>query len=169
LPSTPAEAPAAESPRASAPIAPAAEVRQRDTRADTASPPVTKSAPTRAPVAPPMPAAIPEPAPSAPPALAEDAAAPREAMGKSAVGGVAPAPAASPAAAAPATLRAEAQRKTTAPLPVDEWLARIRKLRVEGRADELAREIAAFRAAYPGEEKRLQEELARPVVPRSPG
>ena len=93
-------------------------------------------------------------------------------MGKAAVGGVAPAPAASPAPAAPApaaALRAEAQRKTTAPLSIDEWLARIRKLRAEGPAEELAREIAAFRAAYPGEEKRLQEELARPLVPRSPG
>lgn len=164
VPSAPAAAPAAESPRSSAPIAPAAELRQRDARADTAPapPPVAKSAPTRAPAAPPIPAAVPEPAPSAPPALAQDAVAAREAMGKATVGGVAPRPAASPAAAAPAAaLRAEAQRTTTAPLPVDEWLARIRKLRSEGRAEELAREIAAFRAAYPGEEKRLQEELGR--------
>lgn len=126
------------------------------------APPAARPALEQARVAPPMPATAPEPAPSAPPALAQDAAAPREAMGKAAVGGVAPAP----AAAAPATaLRAEAQRKSTAPLPVDEWLARIRKLRAEGRTDELAREIAAFRAAYPGEEKRLQDELARPAVP----
>jgi hypothetical protein len=164
--STPAAPPAAEPPRASAPVAPAAELRQRDTRADTA--PALKQAP----VTQPMPAAVPEPTAAAPPALAQDAATPKEAMGKAAVGGVAPPPAASPAAAAPAAAfraeaqHAEAQRKTTAPLPIDEWLARIRKLRAEGRAEELAREIAAFRAAYPGEEKRLQEELARPLPPR---
>jgi hypothetical protein len=110
--------------------------------------------------------------------LARDAAAPRETAGASAVGGVAPAtpqataPAApaAPAAVAPApaaaALRAEAQRKTNAQLPIDEWLSRIRKLRAEGKTDELAREIAAFRAAYPNEERRLQEELGRALPPR---
>jgi hypothetical protein len=177
-PAAPGAALPAETAPASAPVAAPPGSRRRDTGVDTAAPapPRPKAAPLPAPVAPPMPAAVPEPAPPASPAPARDAAAAREAVGASAVGGVAPAvprataptvaPAApnavSPAPAAGA-LRAEAQRKATAPLPVDEWLARIRKLRAEGNADELAREIAAFRAAYPDEERRLQEELARPL------
>ena len=68
-----------------------------------------------------------------------------------------------PQAAGAAAPRAETARKASVPLSIDDWLARIRKLRIDGSADELAREIAAFRAAYPNEERRLAEELTRPL------
>ena len=46
-----------------------------------------------------------------------------------------------------------------APLPVGEWLTLIRKLRAEGRQDEAARELAAFRLAHPDEARRLPDDL----------
>jgi hypothetical protein len=54
-----------------------------------------------------------------------------------------------------AAARAEAQAKERAPLPVAEWIVLIRKLRAEGRTEALAREVAAFRAAYPDQEHLL--------------
>jgi hypothetical protein len=61
-----------------------------------------------------------------------------------------------PAAAA----RANVQTGERGPRPVAEWIALIRKLRAEGRTEELAREIAAFRAAYPDQQQRLDDDLA---------
>lgn len=49
--------------------------------------------------------------------------------------------------AAPAPQRA-ALAKDAAPRPADEWIKLIRKLRSEGRNDEAAKELTAFRAAY---------------------
>jgi hypothetical protein len=46
-----------------------------------------------------------------------------------------------------------------APLPVAEWLALIRKLRADGRVDDAARELAAFRLAHPDEARRLPDDL----------
>lgn len=71
-----------------------------------------------------------------------------------------------PAAASGTTMRADSVRKAAAPPAVEEWLARIRKLRDEGRTEDLAREVAAFRAAYPNEETRLNEALGLAESPR---
>jgi len=49
--------------------------------------------------------------------------------------------------------------KERAMLPVAEWIALIRKLRDEGRTDEAAKELAAFRAVYPDHERRLPPDL----------
>lgn len=56
--------------------------------------------------------------------------------------------------AAPSTL---AQQR--APLPVADWIALIRRLRAEGRDDEAARELAAFRRAHPDHPRLLPEDL----------
>ena len=57
-------------------------------------------------------------------------------------------PAAAPpqmlAKAAPESARA----KDAAPLPPEEWIKRIRRMQDEGRKDDVAKELAAFRAAY---------------------
>lgn len=50
---------------------------------------------------------------------------------------------------------AEAQPR----LPVSEWVVLIRRLRDEGRIDEAAKELAAFRAAYPDHERQLPPDL----------
>jgi hypothetical protein len=46
-----------------------------------------------------------------------------------------------------------------APLPVDEWIALIRKLRAEGKQDEASRELVAFRAAHADHERLLPSDL----------
>lgn len=79
--------------------------------------------------------------------------------------------------AAPASkleVRQEAARQDAAPqgvaphdatLPVAEWIAKIRRLRDEGKSDEAAKELAAFRAAYPDHEQRLPPDLRNWRVP----
>jgi hypothetical protein len=44
-------------------------------------------------------------------------------------------------------------------LAVGEWVALIRKMRDEGRIDDAAKELAAFRAAYPDHERLLPPDL----------
>jgi hypothetical protein len=63
--------------------------------------------------------------------------------------------------AAPAA-RAKVQPK----LAVPDWIALIRKLREEGKMDEAAKELTAFRAAYPDHERLLPPDLRdwKPVV-----
>jgi hypothetical protein len=51
--------------------------------------------------------------------------------------------------------RAKVQPK----LAVPEWIALIRKLRDEGKRDDAAKELAAFRAAYPNHELLLPPDL----------
>lgn len=53
----------------------------------------------------------------------------------------------------------QARPQNGAHLPADEWIALIRRLRSEGKADLAARELAAFRAAYPDHEQRLPPDL----------
>ena len=47
------------------------------------------------------------------------------------------------------------------PLPVANWIALIRRLRDEGKLDEAARELAAFRRAHPDHLQLLPPDLAR--------
>jgi hypothetical protein len=47
------------------------------------------------------------------------------------------------------------------PLPVADWIALIRRLRDEGKLDEAARELAAFRRAHPDHLQLLPPDLAR--------
>jgi hypothetical protein len=51
------------------------------------------------------------------------------------------------------------RREIGAPLPADEWIALIRRLRDEGNTDAVAKELEAFRAAYPDHEQRLPADL----------
>ncbi len=51
--------------------------------------------------------------------------------------------------------RAKVQPK----LAVSDWIALIRKLRDEGKTDDAAKELAAFRAAYPDHERLLPPDL----------
>jgi hypothetical protein len=68
--------------------------------------------------------------------------------------------AAAAAAAAPKALATSASRAKTAPqLAVPDWIALIRKLRDEGRTDDAAKELAAFRAAHPDHETILPPDL----------
>ena len=53
----------------------------------------------------------------------------------------------------------EARAKDRKPLPVPDWIALIRRLRAEGKQDEAAKELAAFRAAHPNHEKLLPPDL----------
>ena len=53
----------------------------------------------------------------------------------------------------------DARQKDRKPLPVAEWIALIRRLRAEGKADEAARELTAFRAAHADHEKLLPPDL----------
>jgi hypothetical protein len=46
-----------------------------------------------------------------------------------------------------------------AQLPAADWIALIRRLRDEGRNDEAAKELAAFRDAYPDHQQRLPPDL----------
>ncbi len=74
-----------------------------------------------------------------------------------------------PPATATGSVAASAQADALrhAPLPVADWIALIRKLRAEGRSDDAARELAAFRKAYPDDLRLLPEDLRdwRPVPP----
>ena len=67
----------------------------------------------------------------------------------------APMGAAANAADASGGERAKVQPK----LAVPDWIALIRKLRDEGRTDDAAKELAAFRAAYPNHEQLLPPDL----------
>jgi hypothetical protein len=62
-------------------------------------------------------------------------------------------------AASTAETAADTQAKPRAPLPVAEWIALIRNLRAEGKADEALAELAAFRAAHPDHERLLPADL----------
>jgi hypothetical protein len=106
----------------------------------------------------PFPAGPAEPRPARP-----DATARREMAG----GTTAPSPAAGKLAAEPAVDAASAARaQQRPPLPVADWIALIRKLRAEGRVDEAARELAAFRRVHPDHLRLLPEDLRdwRPVA-----
>lgn len=64
------------------------------------------------------------------------------------------------AAAAPKTLAASVPRaKAVAQLSVPDWIALIRKLRDEGRRDDAAKELAAFRSAHADHEQLLPPDL----------
>ena len=64
------------------------------------------------------------------------------------------------AAAPPGDTGAAEQRaKDRNPLPVADWIALIRRLRAEGKQEEAAKELAAFRAAHPDHEKLLPPDL----------
>ncbi len=67
----------------------------------------------------------------------------------------APMGAAANAADASGGERAKVQPK----LAVPDWIALIRKLRDEGRTDDAAKELAAFRTAYPDHEQLLPPDL----------
>jgi hypothetical protein len=72
--------------------------------------------------------------------------------------------AAKPAEAAAETARASEtgeRREVRTPLPAAEWVALIRKLRDDGRDDEAAKELAAFRSAHPDHEQLLPPDLLR--------
>jgi hypothetical protein len=70
-----------------------------------------------------------------------------------------PQPLAKLAAGAAADASPAARAQLRAPLPVAEWLALIRELRADGRSDEAAKELAAFRLAHPDEARRLPDDL----------
>jgi len=53
------------------------------------------------------------------------------------------------------------RRDARTPLPVAEWIALIRKLRDEGRDDEAAKELTAFRNLHPDHEQLLPPDLSR--------
>ena len=103
------------------------------------------------------------PAPPAPPATtAAEASAAGVAQGKLAGGRAHPAEdARGPAsAAAPNALVTSAPRAKAAPnLSVPDWIALIRRLRDEGRVDEAAKELAAFRSAHADHEQLLPPDL----------
>jgi hypothetical protein len=67
--------------------------------------------------------------------------------------------AASPAARPTAAPAPRAEARGEVPLPVTEWIARIRRLRDEGRIDEAAKELAAFRAAHADHQTLLPPDL----------
>ncbi len=70
-------------------------------------------------------------------------------------------------AGAPAGVAANAAAETTPvarakvqpKLAVPDWITLIRKLRDEGKTDDAAKELAAFRAAYPDHERLLPPDL----------
>jgi hypothetical protein len=110
----------------------------------------------------------PPPAPHAPPAAprplalaSRDAAAPVPAAERAAS---VPAPAAKLASDARERRRVEPETRppgARTALPPAEWIALIRRLRDEGRTEEAARELAAFRAAHPDHETLLPPDLVR--------
>ncbi len=55
--------------------------------------------------------------------------------------------------------QADDRAKDRAKLPAAEWVALIRKLREEGRTDDAAKELAAFRVAYPDHARLLPPDL----------
>ena len=63
------------------------------------------------------------------------------------------------AAPAPDGGVADAREKARKPLPVADWIALIRRLRTEGKTDEAAKELAAFRATHSDHEKLLPPDL----------
>jgi hypothetical protein len=63
------------------------------------------------------------------------------------------------AAAAADSGAADARSKDRTPLPVGDWIALIRRLRAEGKTDEAAKELAAFRAAHADHQKLLPPDL----------
>ena len=87
----------------------------------------------------------------------------RETAGARATEARAPAPASKVAVRQEAVRQGAAQHDAT--LPVAEWIAKIRRLRDEGKLDEAAKELAAFRAAYPDHEQRLPADLRDWRVP----
>ena len=109
------------------------------------------------------PAAVPAPSPPPPapaPAAPRDAAAMRDQVaepfpagsaapmaGRAAELSAAPSPARQSAAAMAGAAKSE-RSAAQAPLSVPDWIALIRRLRVEGRNEEATKEIAAFRAAH---------------------
>jgi hypothetical protein len=114
-----------------------------------ATPSQDKVAGTAAPAAPPPPAMLVPAPPAAPvPAPATLAAAP---PAMSALNRPAPTEATGAVAArrdaAPAAMP-EKLAKDSTPRPADEWIKLIRRLQVEGRTEEVAKELTAFRAAY---------------------
>jgi len=128
-----------------APEAPAAP--QAQVAPETPAPPRAPAAPQApAPAAAPPAAAVPSPTPAAasPPAAAPQAF-------PSPAGAIAP-------LAKRAAPEPKAAMEATAPRPMDEWITLIRRLRDEARYDDAARELAAFRAAYPRREA-LPEDL----------
>jgi hypothetical protein len=168
MPAAPAQAPTA--------ITPPLPARERDARADAgADIAVAPDVVRKASVPPSATRNASAPVPAAAKPIADEAA-------PAQIDAVAPAPAPRPfpagaaerremaagetsSSAAPATgkLAADAgsaaRAQQRAPLPIAEWLTLIRKLRAEGRSDEAARELAAFRLAYPEEARRLPDDL----------
>jgi hypothetical protein len=82
-------------------------------------------------------------------------------QGAQSQGAGAPAADATTAAVAngPADASAGGRAKVQPKLPVSDWVILIRKLRDEGKTDEAAKELAAFRAAYPDHERLLPPDL----------
>ncbi len=77
----------------------------------------------------------------------------------------APSPARQSAAAMAGAAKSE-RSAAPAPLSVPDWIALIRRLRAEGRTEEAAKEIAAFRAAHPDlDPERLLAEDPRAARP----
>ena len=111
-----------------------------------------------------MPATPAQPAPAAPQALPSEPAAPRAtAPASPARRDAVPADI---AAGATAEMRSvEMRPREGARLPVADWIALIRRLRDEGSIDEAAKELAAFRVAYPDHEQRLPADLRDWRVP----
>ena len=71
----------------------------------------------------------------------------------------APAPLAKMAASQADDAAGAARMKDRAPLPVPDWIALIRRLRDEGKTDEAAKELTAFRAAHTDHETLLPADL----------
>jgi len=63
------------------------------------------------------------------------------------------------AANASAGATVDARAKVQPKLAVPDWITLIRKLRDEGKMDEAAKELTAFRAAYPDHERLLPPDL----------
>jgi hypothetical protein len=113
----------------------------------------------------------PAPAPAAgsaaPPVAQSAAPAPFAAVRKAQETEDARAPAQAKATALPsADAKSDVRANERAKLPVAEWITLMRKLRDEGRTDEAAKELAAFRAVYPDHERLLPQDLRdwRPAV-----
>jgi hypothetical protein len=53
----------------------------------------------------------------------------------------------------------ETRARDGARLPIVDWITRIRRMRDEGRFDDVSKELAAFRLAYPDHEQRLPADL----------
>jgi hypothetical protein len=63
------------------------------------------------------------------------------------------------AVAASSSDSTDARARAPAKLAAPDWISLIRKLRDEGRIDDAAKELAAFRAAYPDHERLLPQDL----------